>query len=95
MPAFTAYAASKAAVRSFARGWTVELKDSQDSCEFDEPWPNRNSGFGESGPHRLNMVEQAAASSPRKFRSVAEASPKKSRLPSCSSLPMKVHTSPA
>src|SRR5690349_12266270 len=25
--AFTAYAASKAAVRSFARGWTVELKD--------------------------------------------------------------------
>jgi len=26
LPSFTAYAASKAAVRSFARGWTVELK---------------------------------------------------------------------
>ena len=25
---------------------------SQDSCEFDESWPNRNSGFGERGPHR-------------------------------------------
>jgi len=27
LPAFTAYAASKAAVRNFARGWTAELKD--------------------------------------------------------------------
>src|ERR1044071_6714069 len=27
LPGFTAYAASKAAVRSFARGWTMELKD--------------------------------------------------------------------
>ena len=27
MPGFTAYAASKAAVRNFARGWTMELKD--------------------------------------------------------------------
>src|SRR5471032_2681364 len=27
VPGFTAYAASKAAVRSFARGWTLELKD--------------------------------------------------------------------
>ncbi len=27
VPGFTAYAASKAAVRSFARGWTMELKD--------------------------------------------------------------------
>jgi len=27
VPALTAYAASKAAVRSFARGWTAELKD--------------------------------------------------------------------
>lgn len=27
LPAFGVYAASKAAVRSFARAWTVELKD--------------------------------------------------------------------
>src|SRR5471032_3680252 len=27
LPGFTAYAASKAAVRNFARGWTLELKD--------------------------------------------------------------------
>jgi len=27
VPGFTAYAASKAAVRNFARGWTLELKD--------------------------------------------------------------------
>jgi NAD(P)-dependent dehydrogenase (short-subunit alcohol dehydrogenase family) len=27
MPAFSVYAASKAALRSFARGWSVELKD--------------------------------------------------------------------
>jgi NAD(P)-dependent dehydrogenase (short-subunit alcohol dehydrogenase family) len=27
-------------------------KGSQDSGEFNESWPNRNSGFGEGGPHR-------------------------------------------
>jgi NAD(P)-dependent dehydrogenase (short-subunit alcohol dehydrogenase family) len=27
MPAFSVYAASKAALRAFARGWSVELKD--------------------------------------------------------------------
>jgi NAD(P)-dependent dehydrogenase (short-subunit alcohol dehydrogenase family) len=29
LPGFTAYAASKAAVRNFARGWALELKDRQ------------------------------------------------------------------
>ena len=40
LPSFTVYAASKAAVRSFARGWTMELKDRKIPCEFDEPRSN-------------------------------------------------------
>ena len=59
VPAFTAYAASKAAVRSFAR-LDDGTKGSQDSCEFDESWSNGNSGFGAAGL----TAEQAAASSP-------------------------------
>ena len=39
VPAFTAYAASKAAVRSFARGWTMELKDRKIRVNSMSPGP--------------------------------------------------------
>jgi NAD(P)-dependent dehydrogenase (short-subunit alcohol dehydrogenase family) len=39
MPAFTVYAASKAAVRSFARGWTMELKDRKIRVNTISPGP--------------------------------------------------------
>ena len=39
LPAFTAYAASKAAVRSFARGWTMELKDRRIRSNVLSPGP--------------------------------------------------------
>ena len=52
LPGFSAYAASKAAVRNFARAWTMELKP-QDPREFDEPRTNRYPGFREDdGPYR-------------------------------------------
>jgi NAD(P)-dependent dehydrogenase (short-subunit alcohol dehydrogenase family) len=39
VPAFTVYAASKAAVRSFARGWTMELKDRRIRVNTVSPGP--------------------------------------------------------
>src|SRR6266480_2401333 len=39
LPGFTAYAASKAAVRSFARGWTLELKDRKIRVNSMSPGP--------------------------------------------------------
>jgi NAD(P)-dependent dehydrogenase (short-subunit alcohol dehydrogenase family) len=39
VPAFTVYAASKAAVRSFARGWTVELKERKIRVNTVSPGP--------------------------------------------------------
>jgi NAD(P)-dependent dehydrogenase (short-subunit alcohol dehydrogenase family) len=39
VPAFTVYAASKAAVRSFARGWTMELKDRKIRVNTISPGP--------------------------------------------------------
>jgi NAD(P)-dependent dehydrogenase (short-subunit alcohol dehydrogenase family) len=39
VPGFTAYAASKSAVRSFARGWTMELKDRKIRVNSMSPGP--------------------------------------------------------
>jgi NAD(P)-dependent dehydrogenase (short-subunit alcohol dehydrogenase family) len=38
-PAFTVYGASKAAIRNFVRGWTVELKDRHVRCNVLSPGP--------------------------------------------------------
>ena len=38
-PAFTVYGASKAAIRNFVRGWTVELKDRRIRCNVLSPGP--------------------------------------------------------
>src|ERR1700674_2663316 len=40
-PAFSVYGASKAAIRSFARGWTMELKDRRIRCNVLSPGPIR------------------------------------------------------
>src|SRR6266481_8561403 len=38
-PAFTVYGASKAAIRNFVRGWTVELQDRRIRCNVLSPGP--------------------------------------------------------
>ncbi|MFA3837946.1 glucose 1-dehydrogenase [Streptomyces aureus] len=38
-PAFSVYGASKAAIRNFVRGWTVELKDRRIRCNVLSPGP--------------------------------------------------------
>ena len=53
LPGFSAYAASKAAVRNFARAWTMELKDRKIRVNCDEPRANRYPGLrDDDGPYR-------------------------------------------
>ena len=58
--AFTAYAASKAAVRSFARGWTVELKDRKIRVNSMSPGPIETPALEKAGL-TAEQVKQAAA----------------------------------
>ncbi|HEY0747622.1 MAG TPA: glucose 1-dehydrogenase [Steroidobacteraceae bacterium] len=58
--AFTAYAASKAAVRSFARGWTMELKDRKIRVNSMSPGPIETPALEKVGL-TAEQVEQAVA----------------------------------
>ena len=60
LPAFTAYAASKAAVRSFARGWTMELKDRKIRVNSMSPGPIETPALEKAGL-TVEQAEQAAA----------------------------------
>jgi len=60
VPAFTAYAASKAAVRSFARGWTMELKDRKIRVNSMSPGPIETPALENAGL-TAEQVKQVAA----------------------------------
>jgi NAD(P)-dependent dehydrogenase (short-subunit alcohol dehydrogenase family) len=60
VPTFTAYAASKAAVRSFARGWTMELKDRKIRVNSMSPGPIETPALEKAGL-TPEQAEQAAA----------------------------------
>jgi NAD(P)-dependent dehydrogenase (short-subunit alcohol dehydrogenase family) len=60
VPAFTAYAASKAAVRSFARGWTMDLKDRKIRVNSMSPGPIETPALENAGL-TPEQAEQAAA----------------------------------
>src|SRR3981189_3491699 len=47
-PAFAAYGASKAAIRNFVRGWTVELKDSRIRSNVLSPGPIDTPAIGQA-----------------------------------------------
>jgi len=60
LPGFTAYAASKAAVRSFARGWAAELKDRRIRVNSMSPGPIETAALEKVGLPP-EQVEQAIA----------------------------------
>jgi NAD(P)-dependent dehydrogenase (short-subunit alcohol dehydrogenase family) len=60
LPSFTVYAASKAAVRSFARGWTMELKDRNIRVNSISPGPIDTPALEKAGLSP-EQVEQAVA----------------------------------
>jgi NAD(P)-dependent dehydrogenase (short-subunit alcohol dehydrogenase family) len=49
IPGFTAYSATKAAVRSFVRTWTAELKDRRYPRQCDQPRSDRHADFRPAG----------------------------------------------
>ncbi|QJU59291.1 glucose 1-dehydrogenase [Sphingomonas sp. AP4-R1] len=61
LPAFSAYAASKAAVRSFARAWTLELKDRNIRVNSMSPGPIDTPALATTTGLTLQQAEQAAA----------------------------------
>lgn len=58
LPAFTVYSASKAAVRSFARGWTMELKGRNIRVNTVSPGPTDTPALGKTGltPEQVEHV---------------------------------------
>jgi NAD(P)-dependent dehydrogenase (short-subunit alcohol dehydrogenase family) len=64
LPSFTVYAASKAAVRSFARGWTMELKDRSIRVNTVSPGPIDTPALGKTGltPEQVKQVAAQWAS---------------------------------
>ena len=64
LPSFTVYAASKAAVRSFARGWTMELKDRKIRVNTVSPGPTDTPALEKAGltPEQVKQVAAQWAS---------------------------------
>lgn len=61
LPGFSAYAASKAAVRSFARAWTLELKDRHIRVNSMSPGPIDTPALATTTGLTPEQAEQAAA----------------------------------
>src|SRR5437879_215715 len=84
IPGFTAYSATKAAVRSFVRTWTAELKDRRIRVNAISPGPIDTPIFDQQASTKEG-ADQAAPSSPRPSRSGGSAARRRSRQPPCSS----------
>ena len=61
LPGFSAYAASKAAVRNFARAWTLELKDRKIRVNAMSPGPTETPALETTTGLTPEQAEQAAA----------------------------------
>jgi NAD(P)-dependent dehydrogenase (short-subunit alcohol dehydrogenase family) len=61
LPGFSAYAASKAAVRNFARAWTMELKDRKIRVNCVSPGPTETLALEKTTGLTAEQAKQAAA----------------------------------
>lgn len=67
MPAFSVYSATKAAVRSFARSWTNDLKDRKIRVNVVSPGPIETpaiNGLAENEEQRLGLIAQLTSMVP-------------------------------
>jgi NAD(P)-dependent dehydrogenase (short-subunit alcohol dehydrogenase family) len=68
MPAFSVYGASKAALRSFARHWTLDLKERRIRVNVLSPGPTKTPGLldlaGDDGAAQQSMLDQMASELP-------------------------------
>ena len=95
VPGFSAYAASKAAVRNFARAWTLELKDRGIRVNAMSPGPTETPALATTTGLTLEQAEQAAGQFTSQIPMGRRGKPEESRRPSSSLLPPKVRSSPA
>jgi NAD(P)-dependent dehydrogenase (short-subunit alcohol dehydrogenase family) len=77
-PAFSVYSASKAAVRSFARSWTLDLKELGIRVNAVSPGPTNTPGLAASAGQTLNSGKVCSAILRLKFPWVGWARRKKS-----------------
>ncbi len=61
LPGFSAYAASKAAVRNFARAWTLELKDRKIRVNSISPGPTETPALEKTTGLTVEQAKEAAA----------------------------------
>jgi NAD(P)-dependent dehydrogenase (short-subunit alcohol dehydrogenase family) len=68
MPAFSVYGASKAALRSFARHWTLDLKERRIRVNVLSPGPTKTPGLldlaGDNRAAQQSMLDQMASELP-------------------------------
>jgi NAD(P)-dependent dehydrogenase (short-subunit alcohol dehydrogenase family) len=68
MPAFSVYGASKAALRSFARHWTLDLKERRIRVNVLSPGPTKTPGLlglaGDDRAAQQGMLDQMASELP-------------------------------
>jgi NAD(P)-dependent dehydrogenase (short-subunit alcohol dehydrogenase family) len=95
LPGFSAYAASKAAVRNFARAWTLELKDRGIRVNSMSPGPTETPALETTAGLPPNRPSKQRANSLRKSRWVAGVNQRKSQPPSRSSPPTRALSLPA
>ncbi|SHH31520.1 NAD(P)-dependent dehydrogenase, short-chain alcohol dehydrogenase family [Bradyrhizobium erythrophlei] len=68
IPGFTAYSATKAAVRSFVRTWTAELKDRRIRVNAISPGPIDTPIFEQQAPTKEGADQRGGRPSPRAVR---------------------------
>jgi NAD(P)-dependent dehydrogenase (short-subunit alcohol dehydrogenase family) len=93
-PAFSVYSATKAAVRSFARSWTIDLKDRKIRVNAISPGPIETPGF-DGLTHSEEQRKQVKAGFVNAVPMGVWAARTKSPKPSSSSPPMTAATSRA
>jgi len=86
VPGYSAYSATKAALRSYTRTWTREFNDRGIQVQHVEPGPDRQSHVGTSARRH---------SSPRRYHSTGWAAPKRSQPLHCFWPPMTAASWPA
>lgn len=77
LPSFSAYAASKAAVRSFARAWTLELKDRYIRVNSMSPGPTETPALSTTTGLTLSRPNKRPPNLLRRYQWVVEASQKR------------------
>ena len=93
-PSFSVYAATKAAIRSFARSWAVELMERDIRVNSIAPRTDRDAGPSRSGCRCRRRRPAVGGARGRSSDASARSSPRRSPMRCCSWPPTRAGTSP-